>query len=42
MAMSDAYGEGVFGKTILCRKADAQKYQRLADIDNPDVRVMVS
>ena len=26
LAMSDAYGEGVFGKTILCRKADAGKF----------------
>ena len=42
MAMSDAYGEGVFGKTILCRKSDAKKYQSLADIDKPEVRVMIN
>ena len=42
MAMSDAYGEGAFGKTILCRKSDAQKYQSLADIDKPEVRVMIN
>lgn len=42
MAMSDAYGEGVFGKTILCRKADAGKFQNLADIDKPSVRVMIN
>ena len=42
MAMSDAYGEGVFGKTILCRKSDAKKFAGLADIDRPDVRVMIN
>ena len=42
MAMSDAYGEGAFGKTILCRKSDAKKYQSLADIDKPEVRVMIN
>lgn len=42
MAMSDAYGEGVFGKTILCRKSDAKKYQSLADIDKAEVRVMIN
>ena len=42
MAMSDAYGEGAFGKTILCRKSDAPKYQSLADIDKPEVRVMIN
>ena len=42
MAMSDAYGEGAFGKTILCRKSDATKYQSLADIDKPEVRVMIN
>lgn len=42
MAMSDAYGEGVFGKTILCRKSDAKKYQSIADIDKPEVRVMIN
>ena len=42
MAMSDAYGEGAFGKTILCRKSDAKKYQSLADIDKPEVRVIIN
>ena len=42
MAMSDAYGEGAFGKTILCRKSDAKKYQSLANIDKPEVRVMIN
>ena len=30
------------GKTILCRSADADTYQSLADIDKPEVRVMVN
>ena len=42
MAMSDAYGEGLFGKTILCRKNDAQKFKTLADLNRPDVRVMIN
>lgn len=42
MAMSDAYGEGVFGKTILCRKKDAKRFRSLADIDKPNVRVMIN
>ncbi|MBQ7497187.1 MAG: transporter substrate-binding domain-containing protein [Selenomonas sp.] len=42
MAMSDAYGEGAFGKTILCRKADVRKFRSLADIDKADVRVMIN
>ncbi len=42
MAMSDAYGEGVFGKTILCRKEDAKKFRSLADIDKHGVRVMIN
>lgn len=42
MAMSDAYGEGVFGKTILCRAEDAKRFQSLADIDRPEVRVMIN
>ena len=42
MAMSDAYGEGVFGKTILCRKDDAKRFRSLADIDKPNVRVMIN
>ena len=42
MAMSDAYGVGMFGKTILCRKKDTKKYKSLADINNPEVRVMIN
>ena len=42
LAMSDAYGEGVFGKTILCRKVDAGKFRSLEDIDKPSVRVMIN
>lgn len=42
MAMSDAYGEGIFGKTILCRAKDANRFQSLADIDRPEVRVMIN
>ncbi len=42
MAMSDAYGEGVFGKTILCRREDAGRFMSLADIDKPNVRVMIN
>ena len=42
MAMSDAYGEGLFGKTILCRQKDAKRFQSLADIDKPNVRVMIN
>lgn len=42
MAMSDAYGEGVFGKTILCRKEDEKRFRSLADIDKPGVRVMIN
>ena len=42
MAMSDAYGVGAFGKTILCRKADAKKFRSLADIDKADIRVMIN
>ncbi|MBQ9702588.1 MAG: transporter substrate-binding domain-containing protein [Bacteroidales bacterium] len=30
------------GKTILCRKEDADKYQSLKDLNRPDVRVMVN
>ena len=40
MMMSDGYLCN--GKTILCRVADADRYQSLADIDKPDVRVMVN
>lgn len=42
MAMSDAYGEGIFGKTILCRAKDANRFQSLADIDRPEVCVMIN
>lgn len=42
MAMSDGYGVGYFGKTILCRVGDANKFQSLAEIDQPDVRVMIN
>ncbi len=42
MAMSDAYGVGIFGKTILCRKSDAKKFKSLADINKPNVRVMIN
>ena len=30
------------GKTILCRKEDAQKYQTLDDLNRPEVRVMIN
>jgi len=40
MAMSKGYL--VFGKTILCRKADAKKYNSLADLDKKTVKVMVN
>ena len=30
------------GKTILCRKEDASKYQTLEDLNKPEVRVMVN
>ena len=42
MAMSDAYGEGMFGKTILCRTKDAKKFRGLDDINRPEVRVMIN
>lgn len=42
MSMSDAYGEGLFGKTILCRKGDAKKFKTLADINKPEVKVMIN
>ena len=42
MAMSDGYGVGIFGKTILCRKKDAKKFQTLEDINKPGVRVMIN
>lgn len=40
MIMSDGYIAN--GKTFLCRAADADKYRSLADIDNPEVRIMVN
>jgi len=42
MAMSDAYGEGIFGKTILCRKADAKKFRTISDMNRPEVRIMIN
>ena len=42
MAMSDAYGEGLFGKTILCRKTDAKKFKSVADLNKPTVRIMIN
>ena len=40
MLMSDGYLAN--GKTILCRSTDADRYKSLADIDKPEVRVMVN
>ena len=40
MLMSEGYLTN--GKTILCRASDANRYQSLADIDKPEVRVMVN
>jgi len=40
MDMSDGYL--LFGKTILCRADAASKYQSIADIDRPEVTVMVN
>lgn len=40
MLMSDGYLAS--GKTILCRAADAERFKSLADIDRPEVRVMVN
>lgn len=42
MAMSDAYGEGLFGKTILCRKTDAKKFKSVDDLNKPNVRIMIN
>ena len=42
MAMSDAYGEGLFGKTILCCKSDAKKFKTVADLNKPSVRIMIN
>ncbi len=40
MLMSDGYLAN--GKTILCRSTEASRFQSLADIDRPEVRVMVN
>ena len=40
MLMSDGYLCN--GKTILCRTSEADRYKSLADIDRPEVRVMVN
>ncbi len=40
MDMSDGYLQN--GKTILCRKEDAQKYQTLDDLNRREVRVMIN
>ncbi len=40
MLMSEGYLAN--GKTILCRTEDAGKFRSLADIDKPEVRVMVN
>ena len=40
MDMSDGYLAN--GKTILCRAEDAGRFRSLADIDRPDVRILVN
>ena len=40
MLMSEGYLAN--GKTILCRASDTSRFRSLADIDKPDVRVMVN
>ncbi|MBR2243878.1 MAG: transporter substrate-binding domain-containing protein [Prevotella sp.] len=40
MLMSEGYLAN--GKTILCRASEADRYMSLADIDKPEVRVMVN
>ena len=40
MLMSEGYLSN--GKTFICRASDADKYQSLADLDKPEVRVMVN
>lgn len=40
MLMSEGYLAN--GKTILCRRTDADKYKSLEDIDKPEVKVMVN
>jgi len=40
MLMSDGYLAN--GKTIICRSSEVDRYQSLADLDKPEVRVMVN
>jgi cyclohexadienyl dehydratase len=40
MLMSEGYLAN--GKTILCRSSEADRYKSLADLDKPEVRVMVN
>lgn len=40
MLMSEGYLSN--GKTIMCRKSDADRFRSLADVDKEDVRVMVN
>lgn len=40
--MSMSHGYLTFGKTILCRKADAKKFKSEADLNKKSVRVMVN
>ena len=40
MLMSEGYLSN--GKTIICRASEAERYQSLADLDKPEVRVMVN
>ena len=40
MLMSDGYLAN--GKTILCRKSESDRFKSLADLDKPEVRVMVN
>ena len=40
MSMSEGYLAN--GKTILCRASESDRYKSLADIDKPEVRVMVN
>lgn len=40
MLMSEGYLAN--GKTILCRATDAERFQSLADMDKPEVRVMIN
>ena len=40
MLMSEGYLAN--GKTILCRKSESDRFKSLADIDKPEVRVMVN